>query len=398
MDAAQRRLRGAGQERGVQARAQQLERAFRALQLAQAFARFGLADVEDRAEERRLRNRPGIGEISTLVCYAFDYRTRLGPFLFADKRLLTAGPRAVASALVNAGISKTRIVLRQWNPNFRTSEARIDGKVPEMLLVSSMQIHSASAYEMITGRRHPQPGERREPGPDDFPHIGAIAGRLRRDYEQGSRAIFANTRTSRWIGNDMVSAAAGEGMELEDFVLEVFDVEFPEGLMVYRRGDTPDQVDEMVRRTFSHPRMMVASDGIYYGPHAHPRGYGCFARALRKPVFLTDHAGGSSWMWSSGFGTTVGMSAEASCQLQPPKQNRRWNGVGAAMPCQCGEMSSSSRGWTRRRTSWIKAIGVRERAKEDFVVGEWHRPFIYLAFARLAAIERVPDRPLGRDE
>jgi N-acyl-D-amino-acid deacylase len=30
--------------------------------------------------------------------------------------------------------------------------------------------------------------------------------------------------------------------------------------------------------------MMVASDGIYYGPHAHPRGYGCFARALRKGV------------------------------------------------------------------------------------------------------------------
>ena len=30
--------------------------------------------------------------------YAFDYRTRLGPFLFADTRLLTAGPRAVAAA------------------------------------------------------------------------------------------------------------------------------------------------------------------------------------------------------------------------------------------------------------------------------------------------------------
>lgn len=112
----------------------------------------------------------------------------------------------------------------------------------------------------------------------------AIAAKLRRDYEQGSRAIFANTRSGRWIGQDMVSAAEQEGMQLEDFVLEVFDVEYPEGLMVYRRGDTPEQVDEMVRRTFSHPRMMVASDGIYYGPHAHPRGYGCFARAIRKGV------------------------------------------------------------------------------------------------------------------
>ncbi|MEZ4520403.1 MAG: amidohydrolase family protein [Thermomicrobiales bacterium] len=112
----------------------------------------------------------------------------------------------------------------------------------------------------------------------------AVASRLRRDYEQGSRAVFANTRSGRWIGMDMVSAAQSEDMPLENFVLEVFDVEYPEGLMVYRRGDTPEQVDDMVRRTFSHPKMMVASDGIYYGPHAHPRGYGCFARAIRKGV------------------------------------------------------------------------------------------------------------------
>lgn len=112
----------------------------------------------------------------------------------------------------------------------------------------------------------------------------AVAARLRSDFEKGSRAIFANTRTGRWIGQDMVSAAEDEGMSLEEFVLEVFDAEYPEGLMIYRRGDTQEQVDEMVRRTISHPAMMVASDGIYYGPHAHPRGYGCFARALRKGV------------------------------------------------------------------------------------------------------------------
>ena len=40
-------------------------------------------------------------------------------------------------------------MLRQWNPNFQPSEARIDGKPPQMLFVSTMQIHSASAYEMI---------------------------------------------------------------------------------------------------------------------------------------------------------------------------------------------------------------------------------------------------------
>jgi radical SAM superfamily enzyme YgiQ (UPF0313 family) len=104
---------------------------------------------EYRELERRLRANPECARIPVVVAYAFDYRTRLGPFLFADMRLLTAGPRAVAAALVNAGFSKTRIVLRQWNRHFRPSEARLDGEVPQMLFVSSMQIHSASAYEMI---------------------------------------------------------------------------------------------------------------------------------------------------------------------------------------------------------------------------------------------------------
>jgi radical SAM superfamily enzyme YgiQ (UPF0313 family) len=99
--------------------------------------------------ERRLRATPANAELTSLVYYAFDYRTRLGPFLFADMRLLTAGPRAIASALHDAGFTKTRAVMRQWNRNLRPSEARFDGQVPHMLFVSSMQIHSASAYEII---------------------------------------------------------------------------------------------------------------------------------------------------------------------------------------------------------------------------------------------------------
>jgi radical SAM superfamily enzyme YgiQ (UPF0313 family) len=99
--------------------------------------------------EKRLQQYVGTEGIGALVCYAFDMRTRLGPFLFADMRLLTAGPRAVAAALFNAGFTKTRIVLRQWNRNFKVNEARLDGQIPQLLLVSSMQIHSASAYEMV---------------------------------------------------------------------------------------------------------------------------------------------------------------------------------------------------------------------------------------------------------
>src|SRR3954453_19947328 len=99
--------------------------------------------------EYRLRCQHATADISALVCYAFDMRTRLGPFLFADMRLLTAGPRAIASALHSAGFPRTRVVQTQWNPNFRPSRARLDGRLPQMLFVSSMQIHSAKAYELI---------------------------------------------------------------------------------------------------------------------------------------------------------------------------------------------------------------------------------------------------------
>ena len=88
-------------------------------------------------------------DIPVLFVYAFDFRTRLGPFQFCDKSLIPAAARAVGSALHAAGLTNVRLVLQQWSPNIRPSMALINGKRPEMLFVSAMQIHSASAYELI---------------------------------------------------------------------------------------------------------------------------------------------------------------------------------------------------------------------------------------------------------
>ena len=188
-------------------------------------------DGEYNEIERRLRNRPGIGDISTLVCYAFDQRTRLGPFLFADTRLLTAGPRAVAAALVSAGMPKTRIVLRQWNPNFRASQARLDGKIPDMLLVSSMQIHSASAYEMIV--------DAHKLG-DERPFI--LAG--------GAKAIY-----EPWdffgLGPDQAYSADVAVTGEEFIILELLD-----RIMESRAGEEP------LRRTFHRLRRSGLLDDI----------------------------------------------------------------------------------------------------------------------------------------
>lgn len=97
----------------------------------------------------RLRRLAVSHPIRTVIACAFDHRTRMLPFIYADLRMAPAGVRAVGSALADAGFERTRIVLQQWNPNFRPSQMRLDGGVPDLFLVSSMQIHTAACKALI---------------------------------------------------------------------------------------------------------------------------------------------------------------------------------------------------------------------------------------------------------
>ena len=71
------------------------------------------------------------------------------PFIYSDTRMVPAGVRAIGSAMVEAGFPKTRIVLQQWNRNFRPSAMRLDGRVPDLFMISSMQIHGQRCQELI---------------------------------------------------------------------------------------------------------------------------------------------------------------------------------------------------------------------------------------------------------
>ena len=107
--------------------------------------------------------------------------------------------RAVASALHAAGFRRTRVVLQQWNPRLRPSLARIDGRPPDLLFVSGMQIHSAAAYHLIAhasgaGRAPaPDPGQQRQGDlakPWDFFGLGPDGrrgARRRRRHRRGVR-------------------------------------------------------------------------------------------------------------------------------------------------------------------------------------------------------------------
>ena len=62
---------------------------------------------------------------------------------------MPAGVRAIGSAMVDSGFEKTRIVLQQWNKNFRPRQMRLDGRIPDIFMVSSMHLHSTRCDEMI---------------------------------------------------------------------------------------------------------------------------------------------------------------------------------------------------------------------------------------------------------
>ncbi|MCK6456489.1 MAG: radical SAM protein [Phycisphaerae bacterium] len=97
----------------------------------------------------RLRRLARQHDLTTVIACAFDHRTRMLPFVFADLRMAPAGVRAIGSAMADAGFEKTRIVLQQWNRNFRPSQMRLDGRIPDIFMVSSMQIHTAACLGLI---------------------------------------------------------------------------------------------------------------------------------------------------------------------------------------------------------------------------------------------------------
>jgi len=109
---------------------------------------------------RRLRLNAARHDLVTVIACAFDHRTRMLPFIYADTRMAPAGVRGIGSAMVDAGFEKTRIVLQQWNKKFRPSQMRLDGRIPDLFLVSSMGLHSDQAMEMIRDARRIDPAHR----------------------------------------------------------------------------------------------------------------------------------------------------------------------------------------------------------------------------------------------
>jgi radical SAM superfamily enzyme YgiQ (UPF0313 family) len=112
------------------------------------------------AMRERLRTLARSQDISTVIACAYDDRTRMLPFSYSSKRMAPAGVRAIGSAMLDAGFEKTRIVLQQWNPNFRPSRMQLDGRIPDIFMVSSMQLHAAPCEALIRDACRIHPAQR----------------------------------------------------------------------------------------------------------------------------------------------------------------------------------------------------------------------------------------------
>ncbi len=106
-----------------------------------------------------LRNCPGLGSLRVAIVYAFDFRTRMLPYWYCDKRMAPCSVRTIGDTLHASGFKHIRIILQQWNPRFQPSQAILEGQPIDVLMVSAMQVHAEPAYNLI--RNAHRLGERR---------------------------------------------------------------------------------------------------------------------------------------------------------------------------------------------------------------------------------------------
>ncbi|NIA22012.1 MAG: radical SAM protein [Anaerolineaceae bacterium] len=180
----------------------------------------------------RLRNIAHKHPLRSVIACAFDHRTRMLPFIYADTRMAPAGVRAIGAAMADAGFERTRIVLEQWNRNFRPSRMRLDGQLPDIFMVSSMHIHSARCEALIRDACRIEPAHR--------PLI--IAGGPKVIYEPWT--VFSADPADPWAADLAVTG--------EEYVL----LSLLEVLLSLRTGG------ESIRTTFLRARDSGALDEI----------------------------------------------------------------------------------------------------------------------------------------
>ncbi len=143
-----------------------------------------LPDGTFTATMERLRETKAAKDLRVGIVSAFDFRTRMLPYWYADTRMAPCSARSIGDALHGSGFQHIRIVLQQWNPNFKPSLAELDGQPLDLLLVSAMQVHAEPSYDLIRdafnlGDRRPliiAGGPKAIYEPTDYFELGPLPG------------------------------------------------------------------------------------------------------------------------------------------------------------------------------------------------------------------------------
>ena len=277
-----------------------------------------LADIR-----RRLRSIAGQHDLTSVIACAFDHRTRMLPFIVADMLMVPAGVRAVGSAMVESGFEKTRIVLKQWNRHFKPSRMQIDGRLPDLFMISTMQLHWASCREMIKDILRIEPARR--------PLV--IVGGPKAIYEPWD--VFNPDPADPWSADlavtgeayvllqmlEVVLAERGAGDSVRNAFLRARDGGMLDDVLglVYARGAEGAVADELVDTGIQR----LAGD---LDSQAHPvEGYRLLERRSRKETLASEPLPANRIRKVSPLGSLVmTIGCKFSCQYCPiPAYNQR---------------------------------------------------------------------------
>ena len=92
--------------------------------------------------------------------------------------------------------------------------------------------------------------------------------------------IVAGTTSGRHEGRTLSSLAEEVGTDVGSVAVELLRTEMPCAVLIYAWQAPDVSWDVIMKRTLGDRRTLVASDGVYLGSGAHPRGFGTFPRVL----------------------------------------------------------------------------------------------------------------------
>ncbi|MBI1925666.1 D-aminoacylase [Candidatus Poribacteria bacterium] len=139
-----------------------------------------------------------------------------------------------------------------------------------LAMMLPMEFQAGSLAEMLAQLERPQTREK------SLPHLREKLGR--------GDQIIGYTRSGQFIGMTLAEAAGREGKSCEEFAYDLAIEEEGIETLIFPWQTSPEENEVTLNQTAVHPRMMIASDGIYNIPHPHPRSYGCFVQVLRRFV------------------------------------------------------------------------------------------------------------------